>query len=268
MRVDPSRFRDRVLLLPAFLALGVATATSAEPPKVDRAAVTATTLLDHEHLWPYRVSLTEAWQPPGADAPLPAGEVGVLIRVQPGEVARIDFSSDGKHDVPVAKTDLVQNANRISRGEIEKPAPNFVFTIAHHVLDPKTEPLKALDADQISHQRAFLCVFANDRADGFDELVAALRPLAGRADVATIFFPQGRHPSAEVRERLRASDWLVPFLFDHLSEPYTRTLLREGTPIPFVMLVTNEGRVLFEDAWRPNAMARLQTALDAGSTDR
>src|SRR6266478_2577980 len=77
------------------------------------AVVRAANLLDHEKLWPYRVTLTHAWQPPGGSAALVAGTVGVLIRVEPGGVARIDFSSDGKYEVPIEKTDLVENANRI-----------------------------------------------------------------------------------------------------------------------------------------------------------
>ena len=58
-----------------------------------------------------------------------AGNVGVLIRVEAPGVARVDFGRDGLHEVPVVKTDLVERANQIRRGEAEKLAPNFLLAI-------------------------------------------------------------------------------------------------------------------------------------------
>jgi hypothetical protein len=232
------------------------------------AVVSAADLLDHEQLWPYRVTLTELWQPPDGAAQLVAGTVGVLIRVETGGVARIDFSSDGKYEVPIEKTDLVANAKRIQRGELQKPAPNFIYAFSPRLVDSDAATLTALSPNAISDQRTFLCVFADPSGKEFAELAKALRPLKERTDVATLLFPQSEQSDAATREQLRAIGWTVPFLYNYLSEPYTRTLLREGTPLPTVMLVTNEGRVLFQDAWQPSVLPRLRAALDARSADR
>jgi hypothetical protein len=233
-----------------------------------RAVVSAGNLLEHEQLWPYRVTLTEAWQPPGGAAPLSAGTIGVLIRVETGGVARIDFSSDGKFEVPIEKTNLVENANRIERGELEKPAPNFFYSIGTHLVDSAADTLTSLHPETIYDRRTYLCVFADPAGKELTELAKALRPLKGRGDMETILFPQSEQPDAATRDQLRAVDWKVPFVYGFLSVPYTRTLIREGTPLPTVMLVTNEGRLLFQETWQASTAQRLQAALDTRSKDR
>jgi hypothetical protein len=260
----------RRLLLLLLLSLGATPAVGSEADRRAGAAspITAANLFETERTWPYRVVLTEAWQPPGRGERVPAGTNGVLIRVEPGELARIDFAREGKYEVPIAKTDLVENANRIQRGELVKPEPNFVTAIGTKLLDSRSNPPQLFPPDEIADRRFFLCVFADATARNFAELASSLRPLAQHSELVTVFFPQGRQSDAEILTRLRASDWIVPFLFQHLSEPYTATLLREGTPIPGLMLMTNEGRVLFQDAWQPGAIAKLESALDAGSAKK
>jgi hypothetical protein len=252
MGTDHSILRAALLFL--LLACSVA-ATSA--------AVTAANLLEHEQLWPYRVTLTEAWQPPGDAAALAAGTLGVLIRVETGGLARVDFSSDGKYEVPIEKTDLVDHANRIQRGQLQKAAPNFFQAIATHLVDSQADSLTSLNPETIFDRRLYLCVFADGRGEEFAELAKSLRALSMRTDMATIFFPQGEPPDALTRDQLRSADWKVPFVYGFLSVPYTRTLVREGTPIPSVMLVTNEGRLLFQETWQAGTTARLQAALEA-----
>jgi hypothetical protein len=214
------------------------------------------------------VTLTEAWQPPGASAALAAGTIGVLIRVETGGIARIDFSSDGKFEVPIEKTDLVVNANRIERGELAKAAPNFFYAIGTHLVDSAADSLTSLNPEPLYDRRTYLCVFADPTAGEFAKLVKSLRPLKSRGDVETIFFPQGEPADSATRDQLRAADWKVPFVYGFLSGPYTRTLVRDGTAFPTVMLVTNEGRLLLEETWQASTAQRLETALDAGSKDR
>jgi hypothetical protein len=257
MRAEQRILRAALLICLLAPCLGSATA-----------AVTAADLLEHEQLWPYRVTLTEAWQPPGDAAVLAAGTVGVLIRVQTGGVARIDFSADGKHEVPIEKTDLVEGANRIQRGELEKRAPNFFYSIGTHLVDSAADSLTSLRPETIYDRRTYLCVFADPKGNEFTELAKALRPLKAHSDMETILFPQGEPPDATTRDQLRAADWKVPFVYGFLSEPYTRTLVGERTSFPTVMLVTNEGRLLFQETWQASTAQRLQAALDARSKVR
>jgi len=232
------------------------------------AVVTAANLLDHEKLWPYRVTLTQAWQPPGGGAALVAGTVGVLIRVETGGVARIDFSSDGKYEVPIEKTNLVENANRIQRGELEKPAPNFFYAIGAHLVDSAADSLAPLPPETLYDRRTYLCVFADPAGKEFAELAKALRPLNAHSDMETILFPQSEQPDAATRDQLRAADWKVPFVYGFLSVPYTLTLVHNGTKFPTVMLVTNEGRLLFQETWQASTTQQLQAAVDARSKDQ
>jgi hypothetical protein len=226
-------------------------------------AVTEANLLENERHWPYRVTLTAPWPEQAAhEDALPPGLTGVLIRIEESGLPRIDFGKWGKYEVPVERTDLVARANRIRIGEEEKAAPNFVHAIASRMLDSASEAPRPLPVEESAKQRAFLCVFADPSDTGFEALARALALLRERDGVMTILFPQGQHADGAVRERLRSLAWPVPYVFDFLSEPYTRTLLAEGTAYPYVMLHTSEGRVIWQGVWSAEAAVELASALD------
>ena len=224
--------------------------------------ITAANLLEQERWWPYRASLTEDWSPKEG-VTLKSGTQGVVIRVEPGGLARVDFSSDGKYSVPVAKTDLVQNANRIRRGELEKTMPNFTYAITSRLLDSASDAPGPLKPQGSQPRPGFLCVFANPSDKDFPALAAALAPLQDRHDVLTILFPVGDHKDREVRDRLRALNWRVPYLYNHLSEVYAVTLINPEDPIPSVLLQTDEGRVILNEPFSFDLVPRLTAALDA-----
>lgn len=246
----------RLLVLLCALALAPA------PGRAGEGAVTGANLLASERFWPYQVALTRAWQPEGRSRPLHAGRDGVLIRVEPSGVALVDFGRDGLYSVPVAETDLLARANRIRRGELAKDAPNFVLAIGPRLLDSGSPAMAPFEMRRVSGHRRFLAVFADPRAADFERIAAALAPLRGRDGLLTIVFPQGALPDAEVYDRLRALDWRVPFVHDHLAEAYARTLLPGGISPPSLLLQTDEGRVLFQGPFDPEAMPALAAALD------
>jgi hypothetical protein len=215
-----------------------------------------------ERFWPHQVAISGSWQPAGRGAPLPAGFPGVLIRVEPYGRARIDFGRDGLYEVPIAETDLVERANRVRRGQLEKRAPNFLYAIGPRLVDSESDPARAFPYPEAAEHRAFLAVFADPAAEDFAALAASLAPLREREGLLTIFFPQGQEPDPAVRERLRSLGWTVPFVYDHLSEAYTATLLPAGMRPPALLLQTEEGRVLFKSPWQAGALAPLTVALD------
>jgi hypothetical protein len=227
--------------------------------------VTAGNLMQSERFWPYHVELVSPWRPLSREKPLPAGAGGVLIRVGPGDVARIDFGRDGIYEVPIGQTDLVDAANRIRRGEENKMAPNVALAIGRKLTDSRADRLAVFKPEEAVEMRGFLCVFADPDAAGFAELAAALAPLQGRAGagVLTVLFPQGNHPDQKVLERLRGIGWKVPFAFDFLSESYIASFLPAGTPLPAILLQTAEGRLVFIGAWQPDTLPQLTAALDA-----
>jgi hypothetical protein len=230
------------------------------------AVVTAANLLEHEQLWPYRVTLAEAWQPPGGAAVLAAGTVGVLIRIETGGVARIDFASDGKYEIPIEKTDLVEApiGSSAERSRNGRRTSSTRSARTSSIL----QPIRSLRCvPRRSTIGAPTCVYSRIRGQKeFAEMVTALRPL--KAHVETIFFPQGEQPDAATRDQLRAADWKVPFVYGFLSEPYTRTLVRDGTSLPAVMLVSNEGRLLFGERGRPPPRSGCKLRSTPGSKGR
>ena len=232
-------------------------ASDPKAPAVDRS-----NLLASERFWPLQVALLAPWTPAGRTTPLRPEFPGVLIRVEPSGAALIDFGRDGRHEVPIERTDLLERANRVRRGELEKLGPNLLFSIGPRLLDSAAETPQPFEYSAAAKHRAFLLVFADPDGEPFEGLAASLAPLRERAGALTIVFPLGRHSDAEVRQELRRIGWKVPFLYDHLSDAYAGTLLPEGTSPPAVLLVTGEGRLLFESAWRAGVAERLARALD------
>ncbi len=225
------------------------------------AVVTPRNLLASERFWPYQVALTAAWRPAGRDQALDPNAPGVLIRVESSGLARIDFGRDGLYEVPVGATNLLTSANRIRLGEIEKQAPNFMLAIGPRLIDSRADSLRPFPMEALASARGFLCVFADPDAPGFAALAAALASPRASDGVLTILLPQGAHPDAQVRQRLRSLQWTVPFVYDHLAEPYTRSLLAANSPLPQLLLQTPEGRVLFQSGWREGVAAELAAAL-------
>jgi hypothetical protein len=223
--------------------------------------VTDANVFANELFWPYQVELARAWKPPGRPQPLPRGELGILVRVTDSKQARIDFGRDGLYEVPIQVTDLVARSNGIRQGEVEKLAPNFLLAIGPRLLDSRSPGIRNFPFADAAVHRIFLCVFADPSRKEFGAIVSALAPLRARSGLLTVFFPQGRRPDSEVSGELRAMSWPVPYVYDHLSEAYTRTLLDEKTSLPAVLLQTSDGRVLFESRWGADAADRLSAAL-------
>ena len=226
------------------------------------APVTERNLLASERFWPYQVALVRPWRPAGRSEALVPGVAGVLIRVESGGDARIDFGRDGLYEVPVGLTDLVENANRIRRGELDKLASNFLLDIGPRLMDSGADSLRPFELRAAAARSGFLCVFADPTAEGFTALATVLAPLRDRDRVLTILFPQGDHPDVQLREQLRALGWPVPFVMDHLAEAYASSLLPDGAAPPALMLVTREGRVLFQRRFEPGVVPEASAALD------
>ena len=226
-------------------------------------AVTQANLYTSERFWPYHVELTRAWKGKGMASPLPAGTRGTVVRVGDAGKARIDFGRHGIGEVPVGSTDLVARADRVRLGTETKYLPNFIEAIGPRLIDSRGEALRPVPMSAVYPKRGFLCVFGDVGAPSFAELAAALGALAPRADLMTIVFPQGRPLDVAVHERLRALDWKVPFVFQHLSEPYTTSLIGEKPELPYVTLQTDEGRMLLAERWHPALASEIEAAITA-----
>lgn len=214
--------------------------------------ITAATLFANERFWPYTVELTRAWKGPGMQSSAPAGTRGVLIRLDDAKRARVDFGRHGIGDVPLDATDIVARANGVRVGTEPKPLPNFVEAIGPRLVASSVEPMRPYPVAGVFGHGAFVAAFADPNAASFESLAAALAPLASRSDALVIFFPQGRPADAAVYQRLRSVGWKVPFVFQHLSEPYTASLVGPSPKLPLVTVQTADGRVLLSERFEPS----------------
>jgi hypothetical protein len=176
-------------------------------------------------------------------------------------MARVDFGRDGIAELPIAATDLVERANRIRLGELEKEAPNFAWALGPRLIDASAKPPVPVSFVDVRRAEAFVTVFVDPSAHELEEIALALAPLGDDWRVLIALFAQGMLTDAGVYERLRAVGFPVPFLLGHLRGPYTRILLSDGIAPPAVALQTAEGRLLFESAWGPDAERGLREAL-------
>ncbi len=208
--------------------------------------VTQANLVESERFWPYQVALTKPSPPTHSSATeLPAGSLGVLIRVEVAHQARLDFGRDGLITVPVSATDLIARANAIRTGATVKTAANFAFAIGPRLVDADSEAPVRLEFAKSMDRAGFLCFFTDPTAPSFPKLAGALAPLAGRDGVLAVLFPQGEHVDSALHTQLRAAGWKGAFVVNHLSEAYTRTLIDSAIKAPTLALYSAEGRVLW-----------------------
>ncbi len=229
---------------------------------VDPDPVTEANLYDKERYWPYRVAILDRMERGEGEMPIQAGRVGVLIRVEASGNPRIDFGAYGNYEIPVARTDVVERANRIRVGEAQKDAPNFTHAIRSRMLTPREGHPVAMPRAWADPRPGFLCVFIDPEHEAFEAVARALAPLQDRNGVGTILFPQGDSADQAVLDQLNALEWDAPFLADFLSEPYTRTVLPEGPEMPYLLLHTAEGRVLYSGPLDLPSIAAVEALLD------
>jgi hypothetical protein len=252
------------LLVASFPGLG-RSQPYVEPPVYDAAdpsapAVTAETVIESDRFWPYQITLTRPFAPPRRAEALAAGSRGTLVHVERRGVARIDFGRDGKYEVPIDHTNLIERADRIRLGQEPKPAPNFVQVVGTRLVDPEPEPIRPVPRERVFEARGFLAVYA--APDDLARLARALAPLHGRRGVWTVLFPLGRIPDPGLAARLRELDWRVPFLRDELADAYAASRLPEGTPVPWLVLQTPDARPVLRGAWSDEVAASLAEAID------
>jgi hypothetical protein len=251
----------RVLLLALLLSVPVAASADAVDPAP--APLTRADLARLDAFWPYHVRLVEPWQPPGAEEPLRADVTGVLVRVEPTGVARIDLGRHGVREVPIDRTDLLEQANRIRRGQADHEIPNLIAAIGPRLQVPNVAHDKGLWRTVSEGKTHVLCAFADPEAPGFEALARELAPLSDREALLTAFFPQGRGAAGAA---LRQADWLVPYADGAYTRGYTRSLGGAEQGLPSVMLFTVQGRLLYRGGWKPGVADEIRAALraDAG----
>lgn len=224
--------------------------------------VTLARALDSERFWPERVALTRDWTAPSG-ARLAAGSSGVLIRVEPGGSARVDYGRDGLFTLPLALTDFLARANALRSGAATKLAPNLSLALGPRLVDATGEAPRVLAFSESAATAAYLAVFSASDARELAAIASALAPrLRGLSQLRLALFPMERRSDAEVHARLHALGWPGAFVMDHLAEPYARTLVDGELPTPRMMLFSAEGRALWAGGLSEEIPSALEAALD------
>jgi hypothetical protein len=251
----------------AFLGVACRSTNQAQvetAPAPDPDAITYANLYEHEADWPYQIQLTKNWKPEGWEGRFGFG-MGVLVRVEPSGLLRIDFASLGKYQVPADETNVLDEANKIRSGERIKTRPNFVVAVGTRLLDPKVDPPEPVSRERTETARAYLLVFVDPESPAFREIARDLAAdLESSEGAMAVLVPQGGLRDGGVLNACRAAGWTAPFLLDHFAKPLTESMLGDMPDSPQVMLVTPEGRLLFSQAWNQDVIDDLERALERG----
>ena len=224
-------------------------------------------LYRHEKSWPYRVTLTEAWKPAGWEGRFGWG-VGILVRVESTGRLRIDFASLGKYLVPAEATNVIEEANRIRRGELRKPRPNFVNAVGTRLLDLASDRVRPVAESYFDGVERILVLFADPTTEDFRTIAAEIALWARQSGTVYILFPQGGHRDGATLNACRSSGWGDPVLFDRFVVPMTASYLGEVPEAPVAMLLSPEGRLIFSGAWNTRTRRDLRAVLDPESAAR
>ncbi len=227
------------------LALSSANEGASSSAKSER-PITAESIYEAEEFWPNIVAVADGWQPQSTERARPKTLQGALIRVERDGTARIDLAQFGRVDVPVAQTDLVERANAVRRGEVFKHRGNLAMQLSPLLVRSDLERPGPNPSRGIKGAERILCVFADPRAETFPEIAAGFMAWVEGRNVPAIFVAQnvGRDDLSYIHGRLREVGWTAPFVYPERAATQTERLLREAPRVPWIQLLTREGREL------------------------
>lgn len=209
--------------------------------------LTAENIREHEKFWPTNVAMVSGWTPEAGTAPLLAGYRGALIRVEGKDRVRVAFGRHGNHEVPIDRTDLVERANQIRRGELHKVAPCFLAHFGTQFIELLGDEVSPVQTPRIAYAKRFLLVLADPRAPGFEEAAKTLAPLREtHPDLQILYFPIGlaHEAFAPVRDVLTRSGFMVPFAYPAAADVHARALFGRLPSSAEAVLISPEGRIL------------------------
>lgn len=222
-------------------------ATGTEAVSPGEIGLTAENIREHENLWPNNVALIAGWTPEAGGDPLKAGYRGALIRVEENGRVRVAFGRHGNHVVPIERTDLVERANQIRRGELHKVAPCFLAHFGTQFIEIVGEDVSPVQTPRIAHAQRFLLVLADPRSPGFEQEAKTLASLReGIPDLQILYFPIGlaHQEIAPVRDVLTRSGLMVPFAYPAAADVHVRALFGSVPESAEAVLITPDGRIL------------------------
>ena len=210
--------------------------------------ITSENLFQNERYWPYHVILEEAWKPRGFQGESFAweqGTVGVLVRVEPGGLLRVDFGRFGVHEVPISATTVLERANQIQRGERSKAAPNFVVAVIRRCLSLEGSPPQYWTAASVAEVDRFVLVAGEPGSESLRRRLKKLTPLAEDKGTAFVLLPHGSHRmDPAVIEKARSDGWPGCVVHSRFSDAYRHSIFGEDAERTAAIIQTPEGRIL------------------------
>ncbi len=240
--------RARWALLGLAVGFGLSGCTDPSGNTAADGPITAENLPLRDDYWPQKVHLTKSWAPESGEAVRP---IGVLVRVESPELARIDFGHQGIHEVPIGVTDLVERANELREQGPGSKIGNVTRMIGGALGDPRSEVWQPYPRSEVAGQD-FLLVAAPLDAALLREMAEPLARVDAMNGVRVIYMAQGDTTTEEILRVLHEIGWTTPFLRQRFVRAATDGYLGEELTLPWLGLLTPNGRVLHQGPWPPD----------------
>ena len=217
--------------------------------------ITAENIFDYEQYWPNIIQVSADWQPPPGAPNRPQVLQGVLVRIEQNGTVRMDLARYGRADLSIAQTDIVERANAVYRGEVFKHEGNLTLQIGNILVSSEASAPGPQSSRPIKMAPVLLCVFADPRAEEFGALAKRLAEFSRATQIVPIFIPQNveRGDLEFVHATLREHAWTAPFVYPDRAPVRTEILLREPPEASHLLLLTREGRILFNEPYDAEA---------------
>ncbi len=240
-------------------------------------SLTESALYDNSALWPPRAALTVDYTSSDADDPrtIPSRREAVLIRLEPDEPihALLDFGRLGLHSVPLTQTDILERAEKIASGGMEKQTPNWTMMLGRGFSKLHPAPFQGgtnvplTDLKDVEH---FLIVYLDAdpeamraTAELLDQHAEALK----EASTLPVIFGTGEFPyigEPAYMKTLRENGMeKQKFIVPHVSVPYARSMDHSIPGSPAIVLVDAEGKTLYEPGSEATTITAMFTELEA-----
>lgn len=183
----------------------------------------------------------------GRAATISEGTRAVVIRLEPSGQLLVDFGREGIHLVDPSATNFVELSHAVANGKIDKLYGIMAGMIAQRLTIPtESGELLPYSFKTVNESDYFMLAYIEDDAGQFrvlSDFQKTSSELLKSTATTFLLMPTFDYRNKELSARLHAAGVRVPFMYDYLVKPYTKTMSHKPQP-PALIVTDANGRIL------------------------
>lgn len=205
----------------------------------------AYSIIENSELWPYRISMSEAYEIDSIS--LAPQSIGVLVRAEIADSGEtqlvVDFGRNGRCHVPARLTDIKVRMNQIESGVMDKSLPNYVQMLANKFALLLPEHNYKLRLEEFEDYQGFVFIYAST-FKGTLELLNKVGQMADYEKYIILVLPESELEGERLRRAVREHPIPAGVIFPHLVVPYKLTLAHEIGASEALFVTDMDGLIL------------------------